>query len=164
MVTSVSTNAQPIATPVIHGRIVVGVDGSDASLQALRWAVDQARLTGAVVEAVQVYNPQTLAAFAFGAYPVLRIDPTLAHDSAEFALEAAVHRALPEASHNEIQRVTIAEHSAAHALTRIAADATMLVVGVVHHHGIGLLLGSTASTCVRHTRVPVVVVPLVEEG
>ena len=33
-------------------RIVVGVDGSPASVDALRWAARQAELTGAAVEAV----------------------------------------------------------------------------------------------------------------
>jgi hypothetical protein len=33
-------------------RIVAGVDGSASSLAALRWAVRQAELTGAAVEAV----------------------------------------------------------------------------------------------------------------
>lgn len=41
------------------GRIVVGVDGSDSSIKALHWAVRQAELTGATVEAVneQEYPP-----------------------------------------------------------------------------------------------------------
>ena len=166
MTASVRTSDRPAAAAEARTgrRIVVGVDGSAASLQALRWAIDQARLTGTTVEAVQVYNPQTPAAFAFGAYPALAIDPTLAHESAEVALEAAVHRAYPTASHDEIQRITVADNSAARALTRIAADAAMLVVGVVHHHGLGLLLGSTAATCIRHAEVPVVVIPFVEKG
>lgn len=38
------------------GRIVVGVDGSDASIKALRWAVRQAELTGDTVEAVNSWE------------------------------------------------------------------------------------------------------------
>ncbi|MGW2376517.1 MULTISPECIES: universal stress protein [Kitasatospora] len=41
-------------------RIVVGVDGSAASRQALRGAVDQARLSGAVVEAVTAWTYPTI--------------------------------------------------------------------------------------------------------
>jgi hypothetical protein len=33
-------------------RIVVGVDGFESSKAALRWAIHQAKLTGAVVEAI----------------------------------------------------------------------------------------------------------------
>lgn len=37
-------------------RVVVGVDGSPASYEALRWAVRQARLMGATVDAVAAYD------------------------------------------------------------------------------------------------------------
>ncbi|MFD7985379.1 universal stress protein, partial [Kitasatospora indigofera] len=38
------------------GRIVVGVDGSEASRSALRWAVEQARVTGGTVEALSAWE------------------------------------------------------------------------------------------------------------
>jgi nucleotide-binding universal stress UspA family protein len=37
-------------------RIVVGVDGSPASVRALRWALNQGVLTGAAVEAVNAWQ------------------------------------------------------------------------------------------------------------
>ena len=37
-------------------RIVVGVDGFESSKAALRWAIHQAKLTGAVVEAVTAWQ------------------------------------------------------------------------------------------------------------
>ena len=37
-------------------RIVVGVDGSPSSMKALRWAIGQAKLTGAEVEAVTAWS------------------------------------------------------------------------------------------------------------
>jgi nucleotide-binding universal stress UspA family protein len=37
-------------------RIVVGVDGFESSKAALRWAIRQAKLTGAVVEAVIAWH------------------------------------------------------------------------------------------------------------
>ncbi|MGY0459322.1 universal stress protein [Kitasatospora sp. cg17-2] len=46
-------------TPVAGG-IVVGVDGSPSSQKALRWAVEQARLTGATVEAVLCWTLPTV--------------------------------------------------------------------------------------------------------
>ena len=42
--------------PVPRGRIVVGVDGSGASRDALRWAARQAQLTGASLEAVMSWD------------------------------------------------------------------------------------------------------------
>jgi len=38
------------------GRIVVGVDGSAASADALCWGARQARLTGATLEAVTAWS------------------------------------------------------------------------------------------------------------
>jgi len=43
------------------GRIVVGVDGSTNSLDALAWAVGQAALTGAGVQAVIAWDYPTLS-------------------------------------------------------------------------------------------------------
>ena len=37
-------------------RIVVGVDGFESSKAALRWAIHQAKLTGAVVDAVTTWQ------------------------------------------------------------------------------------------------------------
>ena len=43
-------------------RIVVGVDGSTSSREALRWAVRQAELTGGRVEAIMAWQSPTLVA------------------------------------------------------------------------------------------------------
>ena len=43
-------------SPPNEQRIVVGVDGSPECTAALRWAVRQARLTGAAVEAVRAWQ------------------------------------------------------------------------------------------------------------
>jgi hypothetical protein len=37
-------------------RIVIGVDGFESSKAALRWAIHQAKLTGAVVDAVTAWH------------------------------------------------------------------------------------------------------------
>ena len=57
------------ATPAPHHpRIVVGVDGSPISKVALRWAVDQARLTGATVDAVIAWQvPEAMHGNAWAA-------------------------------------------------------------------------------------------------
>jgi nucleotide-binding universal stress UspA family protein len=73
-------------------------------------------------------------------------------------LETFVHRTL-KAGDQDIGLVAIADGSPSKALTQLATDADMLVVGAHHRRGLGLLLGSTASSCVRHARCPVVVVP-----
>ena len=47
------------------GRIVVGLDGSEASKDALRWAIGQAERTGSSVEAIMAWE-QATAAYQFG--------------------------------------------------------------------------------------------------
>ena len=39
-----------------EARIVVGIDGSPASVAALRWAISEARYSGCTVEAVHVWT------------------------------------------------------------------------------------------------------------
>lgn len=48
-----------------HGRVVVGVDGSEASSVTLRWAADEARLSGATLKAVAARHIPSLG---YGAY------------------------------------------------------------------------------------------------
>lgn len=160
MTTRTATMGEPSAarrTTDAH-RIVVGVDGSSASIAALRWAAEEAGRSHAVLEAVYVYAPVTEVAYGFGSYPAVPVDPQLAKESAAVALESALHRALGRGA-DDVLRSTVAEGSPSHALLRCATGAAMLVVGAHRHHGLGLLLGSTAGSCVRHAIGPVVVVP-----
>jgi len=55
------------------GRIVVGVDGSSNSEEALRWAVGQARVTGEPVDAVISWSVPVDYSIA-GAGPLLSFD------------------------------------------------------------------------------------------
>ena len=47
------------------GRVVVGIDGSESSKEALRWAMRQANATGSSVEAIMAWELPTT--YAFGA-------------------------------------------------------------------------------------------------
>ena len=51
-------------------RIVVGVDGSPASVAALRWAAGQAALTGAVMEAVVCWDYPSTSGMEFGSMDI----------------------------------------------------------------------------------------------
>lgn len=141
-------------------RIVVGVDASPASLAALRWAVDQARSSAARVQAVFVYQPDPYLTFAFGDYPAIAPVPLdhVRHEALN-QLHSAVASAVPAEARPALELVLVADPSPAKALTRHAEGASMLVVGASRHHGLGVLLGSTATSCVRHATCPVVVVP-----
>ena len=77
-----------------HGRIVVGVDGSPISKAALRWATNQARLTGATVHAVIAWQvPESMTGHAWAA---LHADRAEQHPG---------ERAVPAAAHHEQRRL-----------------------------------------------------------
>ncbi len=134
------------------GVVVVGVDGSDASKDALRWAVRYARLAGASVDAVLAWQlPAT-----YGWAPVL----------AGVDLEGDARKALEETVDEVFGpdrpvalRTSVVQGSPAPVLLGAADGADLLVVGSRGHGAFaGMLLGSVSEHCVHHARCPVVVV------
>ncbi|MEO8517798.1 MAG: universal stress protein [Dermatophilaceae bacterium] len=101
--------------------IVVGVDGSPSSLEALTWAVRQAALTGAGVEAVIAWE-----------YPPLSgVDPTTAHVDWRTKAQQTIDETLARgegADGVEVSSVVIAGHPA-EVLVEASAGAQLLVVG-----------------------------------
>lgn len=140
-------------------KIVVGVDGSPGSYAAMRWAVAQAHATGASIEAVYVLEPVVPLDFTgagFGA--VTRLDPHVLRESALEAMDRVIAATAGDML-GDIRRTVIEHANPGQTLVRTAAGATALVVGAHRHHGLGFLLGSTATSCVRQALSPVVVVP-----
>lgn len=139
------------------GRIVVGVDGSDSSKQALRWAVRQAEFTGGVVEAVTAWDfPQFHG--ALGWLPPTSGDEAALEDRARSDLANAVAETV--GSHPPVEVRTDARYGTpAGVLLDAARGASMLVVGSRGLGGFaGLLLGSVAQHCTQHATCPVVVI------
>jgi nucleotide-binding universal stress UspA family protein len=141
------------------GMIVVGVDGSDRSRNALRWAVDEAKLRRDTVVAVHVWEPPVM--------PVVDIPPApdppvylpelIAH--VQSGAEALVERVTAEFGNEgvEIQPLAI-EGTPASVLVDVAADAELLVVGSRGKGGLaGLLLGSISQQVAQHAPCPVVI-------
>lgn len=134
-----------------QGRIVVGVDGSPASADALSWAARQAELTGAAIEAVTSWEYP----MAFGGYPAANEIDWPAN--ARSVLDSALDQALGEAA-DPVTR-TVVEGHPAKVLIDAAAGAELLVVGSRGHGGFaGLLLGSVSEYVVAHAPCPVLVV------
>lgn len=134
--------------------IVVGVDGSDPSKDALRWAAGQAELTGNALEVVMVWDESTEAFAQAETVPAgLNLGEFKQH-----TIDDAIRQVLGQ--HLAIKvTTTMAEGSPAAALLNAAKSADMLVVGKRGHKGIaGRLLGSVSQHCVEHAYCPVVVV------
>jgi nucleotide-binding universal stress UspA family protein len=140
MVTAKST-----ASPVV----VVGLDGSQHSLDALRWAARYAREFGAVLRPVIAWS------FSGSAEYVLIPD---FERLAKANLEEALHVLRTEFHDVEVEPAVV-RGSAASVLIDASRDADLLVVGTRGHGGFtGMLLGSVSQHCLHHAACPVVVV------
>jgi nucleotide-binding universal stress UspA family protein len=141
----------------VTSRIVAGVDGSPSSLSALRWAVRQARLTGAAVDAVIAWhNPASR-----GGYGWITAGPGQDFDFQEVAaktLTEAIASILGPASDISV-RTQVTEGHPAQILLDASDHADLLVVGSRGWGGFAeALLGSVSQHCVQHASCPVVVV------
>lgn len=139
--------------------IVVGVDGSPGSQTALRWAMAQARLTGAHVEAVSAWQEPLMTGYSYGWQPT-----EYAGDSIAVITEKVLGETVAEATAQGDQTVAVhtrvVQGHPAQVLLEAAAGARLLVVGSRGHSTFaGLLLGSVSQHCVQHAPCPVVVVP-----
>jgi nucleotide-binding universal stress UspA family protein len=138
-------------------RIVVGVDGSDGSKAALRWALRQAGLTGAAVQAVIAWHYPAMAG-GYGWAPVSAMD---AGDFAEIAAKKLAEVIAEEADPASSVRVStsVVEGSAAQVLLEAAKGAELLVVGSRGHGGFsGALLGSVSQHCAHLSPCPIVII------
>jgi nucleotide-binding universal stress UspA family protein len=137
-------------------RIVVGVDGSPSSLQTLRWAARQAKLTGASLQVITCWEYPTSYGWA-PPYPA-DFDPG---GAAKRTLEVTVAEVLGDDPGVDIE-LSVVEGHAAPVLLEVARGASLLVVGSRGHGGFtGMLLGSVSGRCVGHAPCPVTVVPYV---
>ncbi|HSP39328.1 MAG TPA: universal stress protein [Frankiaceae bacterium] len=132
--------------------IVVGIDGSPSSIDALRWAGTQAEVTGAGLRVVSAWSWPAISGYA---PPPPEMD---LEKDARVVASSAVRQAFGESSKIPVD-VVVAEGSPAAVLLKQAREADLLVVGSRGHGAFaGMLLGSVSSHCVSHAACPVVVV------
>ena len=135
-----------------HPTVVVGIDGSEQSKPALRWARYLAAPLGAQVEAVAVWHlPAGYGAVAVpeGWNPKQDMQDVLGD-----TVKQVVGPDVPDDL-----RLIIREGNAAKELLDESKDAAMIVVGSRGHGGFaGLLLGSVSSSIAEHATCPVLVV------
>ena len=133
-------------------RIVAGVDGFESSKAALRWAIHQAKMTGAVVEAVTAWQ------IPAGAGLVPPADMPDYQDDARMVLTEAITGTCMIDADVEV-RPRVVQGRAAQVLVDASEGADLLVVGNRGHGGLAeALLGSVGQYCVRHASCPVVIV------
>ena len=135
------------------GRIVVGVDTSEGSRHALRWAIEEARARNWAVQAVNVWG----TSYGFDAdfsWP--------ANEKLEARAKSRLSQVIDEvAGAHPAVRIDplVLEGDPAQKLFELAGDAELLVVGCRGHSTVAtLLLGSVATKCAYHSPRPVAIV------
>ena len=134
------------------GRIVVGLDGSASSLDALAWAARQADLTKSSLEIVMTWEwPSSLG----WAVPVPdNFDP---EEDVRKALETAVAGVRAEHPDVNIDPRVVSGHPAP-ILVEASKGADLLVVGSRGHgEFVGMLIGSVSEYCATNAHCPVLV-------
>jgi nucleotide-binding universal stress UspA family protein len=138
------------------GKIVVGVDGSAGSREALRWAFTEAKLRNDALEAVIVWQyPITASLPTFGA---MNTPDDFEVDARSTLLAILADEGISAEAPIPVSTL-VAEGNPARALLDASEGADLLVVGSRGHGGFaGVLVGSISQQCVHHAKCPVVVV------
>ncbi|MEV7773702.1 universal stress protein [Kitasatospora sp. NPDC086791] len=137
-------------------RIVVGVDGSPASEQALRWAVDYAKAVGGTVNAIAAWEYP--AFYGWAGQPVPTTETVNPEELAGKTLSDTVVKVVGDSPAVRISE-SVMPGNAAKALLEAAEGAALLVVGSRGLGGFsGVLLGSVSRHLTEHAPCPVVVV------
>jgi len=134
------------------GRIVVGIDGSSPSLDALDWAARQADLTGSSLEVVMTWMWPSSYGWAV---PVpTDFDP---EEDVRRSLEAALERVRARHPDLRIDPRVVSGHPAP-VLVEASKGADLLVVGSRGHgEFVGMLIGSVSEYCTTNAHCPVLV-------
>ena len=137
-------------------KIVVGVDGSEESREALTWACEHAR-PGVLVTAVSIWSmPPAPDSPPFGGFPWQAT--TQVGDATRALLSGVVSEAQATFPEVEIAEYVIAGNAATE-LIRLSANADLVVVGAKGHGGFtGMLIGSVSQHVLAHSVCTVVVV------
>lgn len=139
-----------------HQEFIVGVDGSDEALDAVKWTAARAARTNATVRVV--------CAYAIASYTAAALDGGLAvldDDALRLGAERVVEDAVTLATAYGVNVVPQVEAGdPASCLTDLSAHADMIVIGSRGGGGFAdRLLGSVSATVPAHAKCPAVVVP-----
>ncbi|WP_052665955.1 universal stress protein [Nitriliruptor alkaliphilus] len=143
-------------------RVMVGVDASKTSVDALQRAADEARWRGAVLEIVYIFDPPEQVT----AFPVppskgrdVARDIEVVRAQATEQLEAWVKETGVDVGDLEVEWSILADRRPSRAIIERSGDADLVVVGARGRGGFaGLKLGSVSEQVIRHAKSPVLVV------
>jgi len=138
--------------PPVHG-VVVGIDGSDASREALEWAAREADLRELPLEVVTTWEYP----IAYGQYPAWPDDFDFSVN-ARTTLDETIHSVLGERGDRPVSASVVEGHPAL-VLEDLSKTAALVVVGSRGHGGFaGMLLGSVSEHLAAHAHCPVLIV------
>jgi nucleotide-binding universal stress UspA family protein len=137
---------------VSRGRIVVGIDGSAASIDALAWAGRQAHLAHANLEIIMTWDWPTT--YGLAAYLPEGYDPS------EGLLEILAKAAddLRTKYPDIVITTRLVQRHPAPLLVEASKGADLLVIGSRGHgEFVGMLIGSVSEYCATNAHCPVLV-------
>ena len=139
-------------------RIVVGVDGSEASHRALVWALEDARRRGdATVEAVHAWEPPMLVGGPVGAVPPVPVDGPYTDSAHQLVTDAL---AAADTTGVSVEPVVV-EGPPGAVLCERSTGAALLVLGSSGHSAVmDALIGSVSQYCSHHAPCPLVLIPV----
>jgi nucleotide-binding universal stress UspA family protein len=134
------------------GRIVVGLDGSASSLDALSWAARQAELTASGLEVVTCWELPSSYGWAM---PIPEdFDP---EGDIRGTLETALAPLRADHPGMDVKGRVVRGHPAP-ILVEASKGAELLVVGSRGHgEFVGMVIGSVSEYCAEHAHCPVLV-------
>lgn len=140
------------------GPVIVGIDGSTASLRAARWAAREARAWDVPLHVIHAWSVPMVewpvpGGVSFPDAQPFRSASQEVLDQTVAALEDELGADRPEIEASSL------EGQPAHRLIEAAVGGRSLVLGTRGQGGFaGLLLGSVVAACLHHARTPVVAV------
>lgn len=139
--------------------IVVGVDGSDSSRNALNWAYEEAAQHGASLTVVTTWHPPAMPMTPpYGSLPPEGYGDQPRREALDL-LERFTSELVPKDPVVDVRTSVEEGRNPAEALIERSKEADLLVVGSRGHGGfVGMLLGSISQHLVAHAECPVVVV------
>jgi nucleotide-binding universal stress UspA family protein len=151
-----SLEAQAVTTELpklVQGHLVVGIDGSESSKNALRWAVKLSPAISETIDVFVIWEYPAMLGWEGGIPDWLRPDED-AKKVLDATLKSVFGEVLPKGLVGRIH-----QGHAASVLLEASKSAAMLVVGSRGHGGFSnLLLGSVSSACAEHAVSPVLIV------